>query len=590
MNIAILVGNYLPKCSAVGNCIKNVASCLVERGHSVTVICFKQSDCQPYREELNGQTIIRVSTRLMDLRNYADAKLQSHKSLTAFLLRLYTQARRRLRLRIRTDALDPSLQRLYLSALDGMEAVPDVVVPTCMPFEAVMAATDYKIRHNKVKLIPYLFDQYADSGTLYASSRLKASRRKHNLAQERKMLKASDSILHITWEEHVKKEFPEFLGKLHRVEHPLLVQKNSVIQYSLSMKEGYLLYSGRPKEVASHISYSLQLISACLDLSNSLKGASFYLPDDESSVVSYKKTGIEFNKTISSDSEDRLRHSAEWLLSIGKSCSDWGINKELKYMATGKPIIHIAHGHRDEAINTLKRYPLALCLHEDVPFETNLKKMVEFLRDTKGRTMSFQEVARFFNEEVSGAAVEKLIRYARGKILFAGALTAAVKIDYMVDLINQKLKGMSLQIYTSDASQVELENNPNIKTAHIDVHGWVPVDKLPALYEGADCLLSIGEVQGRQLSSKIFGYMSSGMPIVHIYTSETDANLPYLSQYPLALCIQSDSKKIEANSHLLGLFLIWSRGRRVSYDQIASRFIECTPDWVTDVLLKQASG
>lgn len=117
------------------------------------------------------------------------------------------------------------------------------------------------------------------------------------------------------------------------------------------------------------------------------------------------------------------------------------------------------------------------------------------------------------------------------------------------------------------------------------VHPWVSADELPAIFKNHDCLLSIGELRGRQLSSKIFSYMASGKPIVHIYHAADDANLAYLRRYPLALCLRDDPTLREENVRLLCRFILWSRGRRLAFDEVREIMPECTPDYVARQVL-----
>lgn len=163
-----------------------------------------------------------------------------------------------------------------------------------------------------------------------------------------------------------------------------------------------------------------------------------------------------------------------------------------------------------------------------------------------------------------------------GGCVFTGAVTASIKIGYVIDLFEQLGKDVRLIIHTSDASRAVLEpkEEGNGKTV---LRPWVPSEELSAIYAAADCLISIGETEGRQLSSKIFSYMSAGKPIIHFYAKECDANLPYLDKYPLALLLPVDRCKMGENAKLISLFLMWSKGKSVSFPDVEATLPECTP-------------
>ena len=97
---------------------------------------------------------------------------------------------------------------------------------------------------------------------------------------------------------------------------------------------------------------------------------------------------------------------------------------------------------------------------------------------------------------------------------------------YLIELLRATRGAVRADVYTASAWARRLGDDPVFAASGSKALNWVPADELPALYEAHDCLLSIGELPGRQLSSKIFGYMATGKPVVHIYHAEGDANLP----------------------------------------------------------------
>lgn len=424
MNIVILVGSYLPKCSAVGNCMRNLAECLVE-DHDVTVLCFRQSYDQPAEEWVGSQRIVHIGTSLMSLRNRADSVIKTAGSHTALWrgIKIYTQASRKMRLRFRKNSLDEKLVSAYMQALEALEHMPDLLVPTCMPYEAVEAATRYKNARPRVSLVPYLFDQFAASRTLYSSASLRKSKEPANLELERKMLEASDAVLNITWEEHVQAEFPQFLHKLRHVEHPLLVKpKNRVDGPPTSM--GTMVYAGALSADIRDPSYALELVSAAASYSSVLKSVAFYVPNASSARhwfdLPTSRDIVKLHDSIPFVQLSDVYADASWLLSIGNSSADQKVSKIYEYMALGKPIVHIACRHNDITAGELASYPLALNLFQDDSKEENVKALASFLNETQGKTLTFDKVAQLFSEEIPEAIVETLLESMGEEISLCG--------------------------------------------------------------------------------------------------------------------------------------------------------------------------
>ena len=116
-------------------------------------------------------------------------------------------------------------------------------------------------------------------------------------------------------------------------------------------------------------------------------------------------------------------------------------------------------------------------------------------------------------------------------------------------------------------------------------HDWVLPSELVALQRSSGALLNIAEFEGKQISSKIYEYMALGKPIVHVYTAEHDVNVAYLDRYPLALCLRAEPESLERNARLLALWLLWSSGRVVSFEDVREACRDLTPEYVTQQIM-----
>lgn len=90
----------------------------------------------------------------------------------------------------------------------------------------------------------------------------------------------------------------------------------------------------------------------------------------------------------------------------------------------------------------------------------------------------------------------------------------------------------------------------------------------------AGFLLSVAEVNGIQMSSKIFSYISTGKPIIHFYYKQEDINKRILERYPLVCLIDVKNPDID----LLIKFLS-SHHQILSFKSVAEIFHDASPYW-----------
>ncbi len=110
--------------------------------------------------------------------------------------------------------------------------------------------------------------------------------------------------------------------------------------------------------------------------------------------------------------------------------------------------------------------------------------------------------------------------------------------------------------------------------------GLLPPDQAAVLEAGADILLSLGNAYDNQMPSKLFSYLGTGKPLLHLAVTDTDPTLPYLAKYPLALVLyQKDGAAPEAAA-TLRRWLGTVQGQRLPYDQVAALYPEFTPEVV----------
>lgn len=110
--------------------------------------------------------------------------------------------------------------------------------------------------------------------------------------------------------------------------------------------------------------------------------------------------------------------------------------------------------------------------------------------------------------------------------------------------------------------------------------GTLPPAEAAGLEAGADLLLSLGNFYDNQMPSKLFGYLGSGKPVLHLAVSESDPTLPYLARYPLALVLHQAEGVTPAVLARLRRWLDETAGHRLPYEEVAALYPEFTPGQV----------
>lgn len=107
--------------------------------------------------------------------------------------------------------------------------------------------------------------------------------------------------------------------------------------------------------------------------------------------------------------------------------------------------------------------------------------------------------------------------------------------------------------------------------------GTLPPDEAAALEAGADVLLNLGNRYDNQMPSKLFGYLGTGKPVLHLAVSESDPTLPYLARYPLALVLHKKDGVTPQTVQTLRSWLDAVCGQYLPYARVAALYPEFTP-------------
>lgn len=402
IHVVFIVGSYYPYFSAVSSCCFNIAEEMAKK-NKVTVICLKSRNDQPEIEYYQGQTIIRVSHKWWDARLNLNQKIKNNRGMVnkwfKFLLNV-VRAKEYLQMIFSRVSIKQVLVNAYFNALDNLKESIDVIIPFCLPMEAVVAGMEYK-KNIRVKLIPYLFDPFVESHTLHRTVWNKQIKKKANIKIEKSMLELSSKLFCVN---HLYPHFTTYncnSGLIISTEHPLL-KKNASI--ALNKNNGMnnkviFTYTGVFDRYVRNPEYFLRIMHNVLRKCNA-----------ELHLYTQGNCGDIIDKYTESANGQIINHgyvtkkianaavaNSSILISVGNRDNLQAPSKIFEYMSAGKPIVHFYTATDDINKKILKDYPLCLCLKQDEALlEGNADKFVRFCKENKDKTLDYNEVEKIY--------------------------------------------------------------------------------------------------------------------------------------------------------------------------------------------------
>lgn len=404
VHIVFIVGSYYPYYSAVGKCVGNVADELCKENR-VTIICEKNFNNQNDNEKFNNQYIIRVNTKENFIRNRLAEKI--HKA-NSFNKKIYKLILITFKLFIilkgifSENSVKKNLVKEYLKAIENIDEQIDVICPACMPFESIVAASIFKEKNNdKLKIIPYLFDQFSESQTIYRVGFNKLLKQKKNIEIEKKVFKNCYAILAMHSLRNHFNKYLEDIRNVRYVEHPLLIRSNTKIE-EINNKSIIISYVGGLYKGYVEADYFLEVYKN-IKLENCI--LNFYVIGNCLKIIDkYEKLlpqKIINHGSVVKEIANKAISQSDILISIAEKKGIQMSSKIFEYISNGKPIIHFYTVDNDVNLKILCKYPLSLCLKQDYQLlEDNIKKFNEFCKINFDKRIDFKEVEEIFDDAI----------------------------------------------------------------------------------------------------------------------------------------------------------------------------------------------
>lgn len=403
MNIVFLVEDYYPNYSAVGRCVGNIAEELA-KVNKVFIICLKDSANEKNREEYLNQSIIRINTNDNKIRNKLEKHLRIQKGFKKIIASITLKVYKLIQMIISLFSyvtLRKGLVKGYLKALESINEPIDLIIPTSMPFESVVAATKYIEKSRNTQMIPYLFDQYVESATLHRFNFNRIIKRSRHLKFEEMILSKSSNVLAMhSFKEYYSEVMPDF-KKITYVEHPLIIDPKDMIENEINYQEKMKIsYIGGLYRNYVEPDYLLKLYGKS-SLENST--LNFYIVGNcDNRVNKYAKLFPEkvYNHgSVSKETANKKMLESDILISIAEENGIQMSSKIFEYMSMGKPIVHFYTVSDDVNLKILKKYPLALLLKQDYKYlDKNIKLFNDYCRKNYNSAIPFDMVKQIFRE------------------------------------------------------------------------------------------------------------------------------------------------------------------------------------------------
>ena len=394
-HLVFLLGSYHPSCSAVDHCAHQVIKCL-KKEFNITVIAQRSEPSLPLEEMQDGVRILRVESDDLRQRN----RIRSGKSQLSSLRLNIIRARGVLRRLLLPETVDKSLARAYLNCLIKQPHNINAIVPVVFPIESVVTAMRYKEINARTQIIPYLFDDFVDSGSLHVFRFVSYLKRRRHLILERKMLEESYAILAMRpLRNHFNKWFSKYLTKkISYLEHPLLVKQNWSSPY---LEDGVirLCFAGSLIRNVREPGFLLQMLGSA-KFKSKVKAEFFVMGNAayqvKSGNVNSKLEVVNYGEVSKGDADEAVARS-NILLNIGERTGRQISSKIFEYMASGKPIIHIAYTPDDSNLKILQKYPLVLCIIKNKDQARHqLRALVDFIEENCRSSIPYDRVANTF--------------------------------------------------------------------------------------------------------------------------------------------------------------------------------------------------
>lgn len=406
--VIMLTDYYLPNNNANGLCIHRIGKAMQKQGYEVHVVSYLEKNLEE-EAVIDGVYVHRVKPQFFYyMRDFYYKNPNTIAGKLCWKLALLTRRTKKILLIPWYPLVSPIAVRRYCRKIEMVAQKYQIsnVIAGYNPFEAAMASVWLK-KHGAYSVVTYFMDTF----TMTANA--KNSRIIYNRGRnwEKKIYSVVDGIANFpTYKEHFESGmYQEYRDKMMYIGVPIdfdeLSNDNREGNYFISEKI-HLLYTGGLSMGDREPVYLLKLLQE-IDIAEmhffSRGDAEEYLEEKQRECIRIVPHGqVPYEELL------RARGSADIMVNIGSQKETILPSRLFEYIATGKPILHIAYRKDDPCLYYLQKHPNALIVYVEDSEEYNIFQVREFITKNHGKTIGKESLKVIYGENSSENIAKKL--------------------------------------------------------------------------------------------------------------------------------------------------------------------------------------
>lgn len=393
-HLVLLTGIYYPKASPTGLCAHRYIQLLKDE-YDLDVVFFQSDEHDVENVEYDGFHIHGILGK----------RMRAERKAKGFMKKM-------LHVIGRVEMLTRSLgntgwyrkQALQkLMEIDYKRKI-DVIFSTCSPFEAHLAAEDFKKYHPEVRHVAYTVDVYSSKNRVrpfYISYR-DLKKRERSLFSSVDVMLLSDEIYDARPDLHQ--------GIAHCSKLPYMLPNAEMnVHENISSKENInCVYAGRFYKDIRNPEYLFRIFAEIKDSRIKLH---LFSVGCEDIVADYaaKNHNIILHEQVMPSEISQVYHDADILISLGNSLSEFKPSKTFEYIVTGKPIANIYY--KDYVDDVLSKYPLSSQISNQSPLSEGARQLESFILENKEKKVVLKDIEKLY-ERHSVAYIKRVLNRA----------------------------------------------------------------------------------------------------------------------------------------------------------------------------------
>ncbi len=159
--------------------------------------------------------------------------------------------------------------------------------------------------------------------------------------------------------------------------------------------------------------------------------------------------------------------------------------------------------------------------------------------------------------------------------VFTGLIYLGIRDpQYTIRLFNELGKDSNIKLHLYGPSKSDV---PYKCSNSIEFHDKVNMEEAQKIIQNADFLVNIGNKMNNQIPSKIFEYISTGLPIINICKNRDCPTIKLLNNYGNSITLLEDNELFEIQLKELYIFIKTHFDKKIIKKEIVNNYFDYTP-------------